>query len=135
MPLRSKLTVLHAECEGQWEFIPRLMVVESTAQLAVLGKLYQWRYYRERYGGVPPRFIDTNDSALWPLIHRALISRKGGYVGITPLGKRVYELNYWFREHYLELRREENRKRLEQRRLRYYQGSLTNTDPPRWRED
>ena len=133
VPLKSKDWVLVNECSGEWTFAPRSLVLDSQAQTATLGKLYDWRFYRDRDDGVPAKFIGTNDSVLHPLLNRSLIKHKAGKYRITSAGARVYVATYWVKEHWLERRREENRKRLAIRQDIYYRGSLNNTDEPRWK--
>lgn len=83
------------------------MLKVTDAQLQCLGKLYDWAFIREYDDGVPQRFLGTNDQVLAPLRQKGLLKiNRLTYFKITEMGRRVYDLNYWYRKERLDVERE-----------------------------
>lgn len=125
-PTRSEDYVLVNECKGDWAFAPMSMILDSDAQMVVLGKLYDWKMIRQNEGGVPPKFLKTNDSTLAPLMKKALIKHvRYPYIRLTEMGRRVYELNYYMVKVRRDADRQRKREEREARQKFMYGDSLT----------
>lgn len=128
-PVRSELHVLTNECGGAWELRPQLMMLDSPAQMKCLGKLYYWHWIvgNDDDRTLSKEILKTNDSVLYPLVRKSLVKQKGRFVILTHLGKRVYELNYYYAKWKKEDAREKLAEQLKKRTRRRL-GLQTNVD-------
>ena len=130
IPLRTKDWILINECKENWAFAPPNMTWVTPAQIACLGKLFDWKHIRRQGGGVPAKFIQTNDSVLAPLMQRGAVQKTAhSYYRLTEAGRRIYELNYYLNQHLNEAERQRIRDARDANQFREYGGSVSASQP------
>jgi len=129
-PTVSAELVESRECHGDFALIDETMLVNSDAQFHCLGKMYHWKYIQRREAGVTPAFLKTNDSVLHPLKKRfALECPLPNRYRITYNGRRLYEVNYWYRQWLIHNRKETMVEKMNQRQREQFGGSVNRAAP------